>query len=115
MSVASAAECRMDAYVVRHRQSGRRVGQSEAVGAREPERLRVIGGVEVELLVLEADVDPVEDIEARARTPGEGAVTVIFAQAAEGRGNLRFDVVPVIAGLRKYLEPVPDGVGTNHV
>ena len=60
----------MDAYVVRHRQTGR-PGQSEAVCAGKPERLGIVRRVEVELLVLEPDVHAFEDVDAEARTPGD--------------------------------------------
>src|SRR5688572_33007725 len=89
MSAASAAECRMDAYVVRHRQSGPRVRQSEAPGPGQPERLRIVGLVEIELFVLEADVHPLEHVEPDTAAPGKRAVAFVLAHAAERRGNFR--------------------------
>ena len=108
MSVAIAGRCRNFAYVFLHRQSRSPVSRSEPESAGEPERLRVVRLVEVELLVLEPHVHVLENVDARAGAPREGAVAVVVGDVAERCRNARVDVVPVVAGLREELEPVAD-------
>src|SRR5262245_39840032 len=108
MSVPRAAESRRDAYVVRHRQSGLKVRRSEAERAREPERARVVGLVEIELLVLEADVEPVEDVGTGARAPGERVVAFRSVQVADRRRQPRLRVIPEVTDLPEELVPVAE-------